>query len=161
MSEQLSIFLLINYFTFQYYTFNSPAPRFMVLEEKSPHLAQTFLKFDHSAPQFLTFQNVENKGHGYHEGGCPSCIWSVGQACLVEFRFQPLWLCVWFFSYLIGYRNCYWPKDSSCKVHSIVPDSMQMGLMLAKYSSKIQYLSFRAPKSAYNKGVYILKGIHI
>lgn len=108
----------------------------MVLEEKSPRFAQTFLKFDHSAPQFLTFQNVENKGHGHHEGGCPACIWSVVQACLVEFWFQPLWFCVWFFSYLIGYRNCYWPKDSSCKVHSIVPDSMQMGLMLANIQAK-------------------------
>lgn len=93
----------------------------MGLEEKSPQLAQTFLKFDHSAPQFLTFQNVEYKGHGGCKGGCPACIWSVGQACLLEFRFQPLWLCVWFSSYLIGYRNGYWPKDSSCKVHSTLP----------------------------------------
>lgn len=60
----------------------------MDLDRKSPYSTYTFLKFGYTAPQFLTFQNEENKEHRSPRRRMSSWL-VVIDACLANILIPP------------------------------------------------------------------------
>lgn len=153
MSEQLSLFSLSNYFAFGEYTFFPQAPKIIGLDEKSLHSAHIFLKLEHNASPFPTFQIGDSDQDGSHRRAVPSLqLLRAHRAHQPAFWRRPLWHGLWAWlmlnesrTWLLTQRFKFW-RVSWARYQADGSDTCKLFTQ-----NLYQSVSIGVPRSAYEK----------